>query len=182
MCSPAFLKLVSSWSYILIWDCRNRFTLIPSRYLHTFWSSELDFFGMNKCVACCFFEISLGVYFVADHTFFMLVSFCFEREVLVWCIYSHEAVMLWKPCLILKLGTDGSFEDGLNSGDVHGQIFKVSVSEACNSNALFEELYIVAVHSTCYICLLSVSLVICLLTQSGRETEAIRSCIIFPGH
>ena len=110
---------------------------------------NLVFFSMDKCVACCFSNISSGVYFVTDHAFFALISFCFEWEKSIWCIDGCETVILWKPCFILKLGTNGPLENGLDSSDVRGQFFKGIVSKACNSNTLLEVLDSGVVRSIC---------------------------------
>ena len=57
--------------------------------------------------------------------------------------------MLQKLCFVLELGTNGSFEKGLDFDYVCCQFFEAFVSIACNSNALLEELDIVAVRTAC---------------------------------
>jgi hypothetical protein len=78
------------------------------------------FFGVDVFVACCFFEISHGVHFVRDRIFIVLISLCSEGEVSIGCVDGCKAVMLRKPFFVLKLGTNGSFEKGLDSGYVCG--------------------------------------------------------------
>ena len=107
------------------------------------------FFGVDVFVACCFFEISHGVHFIHDRTFVVLISLCSGSEVSIGCVDGCKAVMLQKLCFVLELGTNGSFEKGLDFDYVCCQFFEAFVSIACNSNALLEELDIVAVRTAC---------------------------------
>jgi len=135
--------------------------------------------------ACCFSEISPRVHIIRNRTFIVLVASCFEGEVSVGGIDGRESVtvLLPKPCFVLKLRADSSFEERMDSGQVGGQLLKVFVSVTSDSCALSEESCVTAVPSVDAL-LISVvlSLPLAFLTRSGSGTEAARSCKGFPEH
>ena len=102
---------------------------------------------MDICRARCFLEVTLGVHFVRDQTFVVLIIFCPGGEVAIGCVDGRESVLLRKACFVLKLGSNGSFEYCLDPGHVRCESFECLVSVASDSCTLSEEFRAVAVRS-----------------------------------